>query len=166
MSFDHKKISVLDSLIEICDIHASRLHMAHVHVAPLSPFDAKIISNLQDEQISFIELLISRFTKLQDVLGAKLFPLLLDFLQAEGRPQGFLDVLHQMEKLDLLESSKQWIAMRELRNHLTHEYPDNPDLVADNLNKSIKSSSELLEYWSLLKKKIEVIKKQWNLELQ
>lgn len=165
MDFDYKKINVLDSLVEVCDIHASRLHMPYLYVKPLSPFNGNTISRLQNEQISFVELLISQFTKLQDTLGSKLFPLLIDFLQAEEKPQSFLDILHQMEKFDLLESARDWIAMRTLRNHLTHEYPDKQDLVADNLNKAISSSFELLEYWTSLKIKVAIIREKWVKEL-
>lgn len=164
MYFDRKKIELLDSLIETCDIHASRLNMACVHVIPLSPFNAKVLLKLKDEQISFIELLISRFTKLQDVLGSKVFPLLVGFLKGEEKLLSFLDVLHQMEKFNLLPSAKEWISMRELCNHLTHEYPDDPDFIADNLNKTIKASQDLLTYWATLKKNIASIKKEWDFE--
>ena len=165
MNFDYKKIDILDSLVEVCDLHASKLHMAYLYVKPLSPFNGNMISELQNEQISFVELLISRFTKLQDTLGAKLFPLILDFLQAEEKTRSFLDILHQMEKFDLLESTQDWLAMRTLRNHLTHEYPDKQDLVADNLNKAIASSFELLEYWASLKPKVTMTRKKWIQEL-
>ncbi len=156
-----KKVDILNSLVEVCDLHASRLHMAYLYVKPLSPFSGNMMSELQNAQISFVELLISRFTKLQDTLSSKLFPLILDFLEAEEKTRSFLDILHQMEKVDLLKSTKDWLAMRTLRNHLTQEYPNKPDLVADNLNKAIVSSCELLEYWTSLKPKVAMIREKW-----
>ncbi len=38
-----------------------------------------------------------------------------------------IDVLHRLEKLELLKSCDTWIDYRKLRNALTHEYPDNED---------------------------------------
>lgn len=82
------------------------------------------MSHLTNEQIGFMELLISRFGKLQDTIGAKLFPLLLQFLQQKEENLSFLDVLHQLEKLNLLPNTKDWIDIGDLRNQLIHEYPD------------------------------------------
>lgn len=41
--------------------------------------------------------------------------------------------------------------MRELRNHIVYEYPDNPELMCKNLNETIVSAQELIEYWKFLK---------------
>lgn len=55
--------------------------------------------------------------------------------------------------------------MRELRNHLTHEYPEHPDFMADNCNQAIQASQELLNYWEDLQKKAEKIKEEWIRQL-
>lgn len=160
-----KRLELLESLVHLCDTHASRLHMACTHISPLHPFNAKKMLALTDEQIGFMELLISRFGKLQDTIGAKLFPVLLQFLEQKEENLSFLDVLHKLEKLKLLPNAKNWIDIRDLRNQLTHEYPDNPQLMADNLNHALKSSQNLLNYWQFLREETIKIKEVWLKEL-
>ena len=50
--------------IDTCDTHAARVSMALSHVVSFYPFTASAFSTLQDDQLSFIEFMISRFTKL------------------------------------------------------------------------------------------------------
>lgn len=40
--------------------------------------DASTFLRLKDDEIGYMELLISRFSKLQDVIGDKIFPMLVD----------------------------------------------------------------------------------------
>ena len=162
---DKKKIVLLSSYLDVCNTHASRLKMAYSHVKHLYPMEVGTFIRLKDDEIGFMELLINRFSKLQDVIGAKIFPILVDLSQPETKGSSFLDVLHQLEKLDLLPSSKLWIDMRELRNHLTHEYPEHPDFMARNCNQAIQTSQELLTYWEVLHKKAQKIKEEWNRQL-
>jgi len=154
-----KKPEIMQTTIEICDIHAERLKKAREHLKPILPFKPEQISHFSDEQLGFLELLTSRFTKLQDIIGAKIFPLALDLLQENTSRQSFLDVLHKLEKLELLPSAKEWMVLREIRNHLTHEYPDNPQLMANNLNKVIEHTEFLLGYWQNLKLQLAKILK-------
>lgn len=93
------------------------------------------------------------------MIGSKVFPILVELSQGEMKGASFLDVLHQLEKLDLLPSAKIWIDLRELCNHLTHEYPEHPDFMANNCNQVIVSSQELLKYWEILQGKAQLIKK-------
>lgn len=44
--------------------------------------------------------------------------------------------------------------MREMRNHFRHEYPNDLDLNAENLNFAILYSKNLINYWSQLEQKI------------
>ncbi len=40
-----------------------------------------------------------------------------------------MDKLNRAEKLGLLYSVDQWQRLRELRNQITHVYPDNPEAI-------------------------------------
>ena len=75
----------------------------------------------------------------------------------ENKP--FRDILDALEKKEILSSAQWWIDMREIRNHVAHEYPDNPELMCKNLNDAIIAAGELLEYWTFLKgiiKRLEI----------
>ncbi len=162
---DKKKIMLLSLYLDVCNTHASRLKMAYSHVKHLYPMEVGTFVRLKDDEIGFMELLINRFSKLQDVIGAKIFPMLVELLQPETKGSSFLDVLHQLEKLDLLPSSKLWIDMREFCNRLIYECLEYPDFTASNCNQAILASQELLQYWEGLQGKAHNIKEEWNRQL-
>ena len=145
---------MMQSLITIADLHADRLKKAMEHIAHLVPFQPTTVQNFSDNELSYVDMMTSRFTKLQDILGSKIFPLFLQCLQESKDGESFLDRLHKLEKLGILPSSKEWVAMRELRNHFTHEYPDNPGLMASNLNKAVESAHYLIAFWNKFKDEI------------
>jgi hypothetical protein len=142
---------LLLSLVAISDIHANRLEKALAHTTHLLPFNPTCLQRLTDDELGYLEMLTSRFAKLQDSLGAKIFPLLLQLLQESRSDESALDRLYKLEKLGILPSANNWIAMRELRNAITHEYPDNPELMAANLNKTAECARQLLAFWQTLK---------------
>lgn len=66
----------------------------------------------------------AKFARMQDTLVDKLFPAL---LRAAGeRPGAAIDNLNRAERLGLITSADSWLIMRRLRNHLVHEYIDDP----------------------------------------
>ena len=121
-------------------------HMKHAMRAlqPLLPFDEARFAGLTDEQIQDVDQFILRFSKLQDVIGARLFPAILDFLEEPFETRPMLDKLNRLEKLGFLESVERWQYLREVRNRFTHDYPDDPERNAVNLNLAIAVATELL----------------------
>lgn len=85
-----------------------------------------------------------RLSKLQDVIGARLFPGILDFLEEPFETRPMLDKLNRLEKLGFLESVERWQYWREICNRFTHDYPDDPERNAVNLNLAIAAATELL----------------------
>lgn len=67
-----------------------------------------------------VEAFVSRFGRLQDTLGDKLLPLLLNALGEKSA--AFIDNLDRAERLELIRSADEWMAMRSLRNQMIHEY--------------------------------------------
>ncbi|MBA3239026.1 MAG: hypothetical protein H0T62_11860 [Parachlamydiaceae bacterium] len=94
-----------------------------------------------------------------------MFPLLLQLLEGNDGTLSFLDRLHHLEKLNLLSNAKWWLKLRDLRNHLTHDYPEEPQTMAENINQAVAASEELVKYWHSLRTKTIQIKKQWQQEL-
>ena len=77
-----------------------------------SPMDALLAERL--------DAFVSRFSRLQDNLGDKLLPQLLD---AMGEKTGAaLENLDRAEKLGWIASADAWMTMRRLRNQMVHEY--------------------------------------------
>ncbi len=98
------------------------------------PIDAKSYKELTQENISRTDQLIYRFSQLQDTIGDKLFPLILEGLGEYVPSMPFIDILNKLEKLSILASAEQWLNLREIRNLVTHEYPDNEQELIDVLN--------------------------------
>ena len=118
------------------NIHFSRLDMILPELISYIPFSEQDFNDI--EKIKTIDSFIYRFTKVQDRMGEKFFPLILAELYEYKSNMAFIDVLNRLEKLELLESSDKWIEYRKLRNTLTHEYPDNEDEIIEAINLSIE----------------------------
>lgn len=80
-----------------------------------------------------VEAFVARFGRLQDTLGDKLLPQLLRALQE--KPGSALDNLDRAERLGWIESTDAWIAMRQLRNQMVHEYIEDPAVLVDALDR-------------------------------
>lgn len=78
-----------------------------------------------------VDAFVSRFGRLQDTLGDKLLPALLQALGEQTGPA--VDNLDRAERLGWLGSSDDRAAVRRLRNQMTHEYIEDPAILASAL---------------------------------
>jgi len=117
---------VNDSLrqtFDICAIHIKRMEFAKSKVEAYLPLNRDNFYSLNDETISYLDQYIFRFTKLQDIMGNRLFPLTLEALAESVAEKPFIDILNRLEKLGILDSSFSWVQLRKIRNDIAHEYP-------------------------------------------
>ncbi|MFO7924247.1 MAG: toxin-antitoxin system antitoxin subunit [Bacteroidales bacterium] len=145
----------LKKVIETCNIHRERMLFALGSLEKIFPVDPVNMKNLTPEQISLTDQLIYRFSQLQDTIGNKLFPLIIEGLGEDIQNKPFIDILNRLEKLSITDSADKWLSLREIRNIVTHEYPDNEEEIADGLNQLSREASYLS---SLLDKLTEYIK--------
>lgn len=146
---------LLDSVIKTVILNAERLQNAYKHLLTDYPFTKDYFATPSYEQLANTDHLTSRFSKLQDIIGTKIFPLILKLQGEDITRLSYLDRLHLLEKFDFLENTEGWCQMREVRNHLMHEYPDDLDLMAKYFNEAMIETKKLLEYWEVLKIKID-----------
>ena len=141
----------LKQVCEELEIHFRRIDALLPEIKSYLPFKE---SDFDDtEKIKTIDSFIYRFTKVQDRMGEKFFPLILSELQEYKRSMALIDVLHRLEKLELLQSSDDWIEYRKLRNTLTHEYPDNEDEIIEAINLSIEAYVDMKNiYYKILER--------------
>jgi len=123
------------------EIHFKRIDTLLPELINYMPFKESDFDDI--EKIKTIDSFIYRFTKIQDRMGEKFFPLVLAELYEYKRSMALIDVLYKLEKLELLESSDSWIEYRKLRNTLTHEYPDNEDEIIEAINISIDAYTDM-----------------------
>lgn len=97
------------------------------------PFSAQRATRLAEraDEAERVEAFVGRFGRLQDTLGNKLLPA---FLVALGEDvAAVIDTLDRAERLGLIPSADDWLAMRKLRNQMVHEYIEDAIVLASAL---------------------------------
>jgi len=150
----NKDLVILKEELVTCQIHVKRISMALRRTKDLFPITEEKINNLSEEDLGFLEILTSRFSKLQENLGNKIFPAILRLLKEDIENKSFLDRLNKLEKLEIIPSVDFWDSLREARNNLTHEYEKYLILQINALNNCVIKCKELLNYWEFLNKNI------------
>ncbi len=102
--------------------------------------------------------LIFRFSKLQDLIGVKIFRAYLDFSGFETAEKSFFDILREIEKEGIIDIDS-WSELRELRNKIAHEYPEEIDEMVESINLFIEKSGELVVISNRLEERFNEIKK-------
>jgi len=103
--------------------------------------------------------LIFRFSKLQDLIGAKIFRNYLEYTGYNTADKSFFDILKEIEKENIVDIDT-WDELRELRNKIAHEYPQEVDEMIESVNLFIEKASSLIEITKKLEQKFYEIKKQ------
>ncbi len=145
-----------EGYIHVVDIHASRLQMAFEDAKNLLPITRETFINLSKEEIYIFELLTSRFSKMQDDIGSKIFSVILKIAAKES--VAFIDNLNALEALNIIPSSDWWQDLRQLKNEITHDYEDEYDELTKHTNELMGRVQQLLEYWQSLKPILEELK--------
>ncbi len=142
-----KNPEALRAIIKECHTHARVLQEAVEELGD-TRFSESSVMAISIQQRRLLDQLAYRFTKLQDSMGMKLFPMLLE-LAEEPIPENmaFAEKLQRLERLGALESVEQWRQLREIRNQIAHEYENAPALKAAVLNRFIDEVGSLLAMW-------------------
>lgn len=147
-----KQRSFLAYYANIADIQSTKLKDALIQVNKLLPLSADVFANLPTDKLAFLDMITTRFGKLQDIIGSKIFPIILNLLEEDA--VAFIDKLNKLEKLGYIEDANWWIELREIRNKIAHDYPDDHDLICSHISVVIIKAAELIEFWQKLKTKI------------
>jgi hypothetical protein len=78
---------------------------------------------------------------MQDFLGAKIFPLLVDLSGITANKM--TETLFVMEREEVIDSLETWIEIREVRNELEHDYPEE-------LNQTLKDLRYCIDNFSIM----------------
>lgn len=147
-------MSNFNQMIRIADIHAERIRLAIDNTRHLFPIDETTVIKMRADDLAWTELLLSRFGKLQDFIGAKIIDAFFEINFENTSNLTILDKVHRLEKLEILEAQT-WKDMRETRNHIAHEYPDQPELTARYLNQIYELAPMLLTILDNIKNYVE-----------
>ena len=140
----------LQAAITECSKHFHYLFEAMESLHPSYPFQGNLFEQLNSLEVRSIDQFILRFSKVQDAMGLRLFPAVLAVIQEDFEEKPMIDKLNRLEKLGYLHDARQWQTLRNVRNQLTHEYPDDPQKNAANLNLAFRSAIPLYQMYEKL----------------
>lgn len=107
-----------------------------------------------------VEAFVGRFGRLQDTVGDKLLPQLLNALGE--KTSSVIDNLDRAERMGLIKSADDWMTMRSLRNQMIHEYVEDPVLLANALQTGHSFVPELIDVAG--KMIVEIERRGWVIE--
>jgi len=139
----------LKRIFRECDTHQARIVSAYEKIQHKFPLEPANYLELSEEDVVYFDQFLFRYAKLQDAMGQRLFKAMLTLLQEEVEQVPFLDILHKMEKLNLIASAEKWQELREIRNAIA--YDDFPELMVQALNAIFSSNEALIDTYDGLK---------------
>lgn len=141
----------LTETLAICDLHFQRMMFAFNSIERYFPLTEFNFGQISEMELALFDQLIYRFSKLQDSMGTRLFKQVLEALEEDISGLPFIDILYKMEKLNLLENAKDWVALRQTRNTVSHEYPFYKEIQIEELNLMPEDVAKLSGIWIKLK---------------
>lgn len=148
-----------EKLLE-CQKHSQRLRSAHQHLEAIFPLSLSSYLRLGDIDASFVDQMTFRFSKLQDTMGEKLFPLFLHHIGEPVKTMPFIDRINRLEELGLVDRDE-WFFFRQERNEITHEYSFNQESIVEALNRIHHSVPRLIELFETFQ---EACRTRFNLD--
>lgn len=147
----------IEKYSKIAEIHNKRMNFAFSQINKYLPFNNDSYFKLSEFDISFIDQFLYRFSKMQDLIGQKIFKLILIIEDEYDEGLSMRDILDKMERFKIISSVDDWQMLREIRNEITHEYPllEDESIAAINLLFSKKS-----ELFQILSNSVAIISKR------
>jgi hypothetical protein len=110
------------------------MHGADIDYAILAAarLDSHWFADYENQRI--VNSFLFNYLKIQDKIGGKLFRnVLQQWRELQTDTMTMLDILNRLEKLRIIDSVETWDKLREIRNAITHEYPEDIDIRLDNI---------------------------------
>jgi uncharacterized protein with HEPN domain len=122
------------------------------------PIDYKNYEDLITNSKETLDAIAFRFNKIQSTLGEKIFKLFLIETGFDINEKSFFEILNELERLNIL-TRKEWIILREIRNKISHDYPQEIAENIENLNKMVTAVNYFEKILTKIKEKLEAIKR-------
>lgn len=142
-------------ILKIADKHVMTLQSTLDDMAANYPFTEKFIVNMDKNDLRTLDTLTGRFGKLQDLVGSKIIDIYLQSQSQGIEGLSILDKINKLEKLYILDDASIWKDLRDIRNHITHEYPDKPAIAAKHLNNAYELAPKLIAIYQKIAAEIK-----------
>lgn len=144
--------NTIESSISESKSHLQKIERSRGLLKELFPVNVQAYTGFSEDQIEHIDQFIYRFTKMQDSMGMRLIPSLYTWLEDDNKPRPFLDILNRFEKLGIIKSVEDWQFFRNLRNSLSHDYPETIAQTVETLNLLFNEITKFLSIFLQLEK--------------
>lgn len=138
-------------VLNVLDKQFSKIELIVLEIKSFLPLKTEDMEDIN--RIKTIDSFIYRFGKIQDIMGEKLFPAFLEQLQEYNKSMSLIDILHKLEKLNVLNTDD-WIKIRQIRNTMTHEYPDNTDEIITTITSALEYFETMKNIYKLIANKL------------
>lgn len=155
MSNDVSLLRLQDTWRE-CERNVYHLCRALTSLGSILPMTGERLEYLTDAQVQALDQFILRFTKLQDAMGNRLFPAILQYLQEQYEERPMLDKLNRLEKLGYIQSAEAWQNIRNARNKFAHDYPDDWEKNAALINVACEAAADMYNILAGIEKKLKI----------
>lgn len=108
-------------------------------------YDQFVFNTLKPEKRAILDAYLKRFASIQDFLGAKIFSFLLDLAGINNTKMS--EVLSNIEKENIIDSLENWIELREVRNELEHDYPEELQEALNDLKYCVDNFHKIESYY-------------------
>lgn len=144
------ELAALEHALAACNQHASALQDALTDLGQTS-LSAADLDRLGKDERRLLDQFAYRYTRLQDDMGARLFPAALRALGEDVAPMPVLDRLARLEQLGWLPSAEQWLELRRIRNEFTHDYPEEVEERFLRLQLAIRSARQAMSLYESMR---------------
>ena len=149
----------LELHLEESAIHIGRLLDVLNVLEKLYPLNSTVLETMSTENKDKLDVLAFRFSKLQDLLGTKIFREYLSVLQYPVEDKNFLELLKELDKEKIINIDI-WSEFRGVRNSISHDYPFEEDEKLEAINYLIKNVTYLIDITKTIKANLETINKR------
>ena len=121
-------------VIAACELHQKRIAYAVEQLQNFMPLTPERYQILTDHEVEALDQFLFRFAKMQDAIGQRLFPGILELQEEPVKMLSFLDRLNRLEQLGVIKDKEQWRTLRNIRNQLAQEYEHDVQSMSAALN--------------------------------
>jgi len=130
--------------LDECSLHIKVLAEALEEAQPWLPLTTQTVQQITKERLRILDQIAYRFSKLQDTMGQKVLPTLLELAEEPIAPDAtFAEKLNWLERMGALPSAEEWKKLRVARNAIAHEYPDDKELQSSAINRFFNGAVQL-----------------------
>ena len=157
MKKENKNMKAFQIHITHVELHFEQVRYLMHELKNILPFTEENLKTMAFSQKALCDSLLYRFAMIQDTLGGKILPLIIDMTKEKTVYLTFIDKLHFLERLHIVDDAYEWSDIRDLRNAIAHVYEPTPQEQANSLNKIYKALPVLEECFKRIKKRLAEI---------